>query len=157
MTHGEPPDPGANGLGLPPDHAFALAPELAAIGLSLGDFALSRVFLVEDGRFPWLMLVPRRANAREILDLSREDRRLLYGEIERAMAAMQRVAAPDKLNFGALGNVVAQLHVHIVGRFFSDPAWPGPVWGFGTPAPYPPHVAGITADRFRAALGLDAP
>lgn len=131
---------------------FTLDPRLAEIGLPLCDFALSHVFLLDDARFPWLMLVPRRASIAEIIDLAEADRHALFAETMRAAEALRAVSNPDKLNIGALGNMVRQLHVHVVARFASDPAWPGPVWGHGERVPYPPHMAGPLIDRFRAAL-----
>lgn len=137
-----------------PETGFMLDPRLEEVGLMLGDFALSRVFLLDDARFPWLMLVPRRKDVREILDLSEPDRQILFAETLRAAEALRSISKPDKLNIGALGNMVPQLHMHVVGRFASDPAWPGPVWGNGVRVPYPPHMAGPLIDRLRAALGL---
>jgi diadenosine tetraphosphate (Ap4A) HIT family hydrolase len=139
-----------------PETGFTLAPELAATTYALGDWPLCHVFLVDDQRFPWLMLVPRRANIAEIIDLSPPDRQQLFDEMMRASEALQGVAQPDKLNIGALGNMVRQLHVHVVARFVSDPAWPGPIWGHGTRAPYPPHMVGPVMDRLKKALGFDA-
>jgi len=118
-----------------PETGFVLDGALEAVGLPLGDWPLCRVFLFDDARYPWLMLVPRRADRREIIELSSEDQAQLFSEISRAMTALQGVAKPDKLNLGALGNVTPQLHIHIVGRYVSDEAWPGPVWGQGTRKP----------------------
>ena len=137
-----------------PETGYSLDPRLDEIGHPLGDFALSRVFLLDDARFPWVMLVPRRKDVSEILDLSEADRHALFAETLRAAEALRSVSKPDKLNIGALGNMVSQLHVHVIGRFASDPAWPGPVWGHGTRVPYPAHMAGPLIDRLRAALGL---
>jgi diadenosine tetraphosphate (Ap4A) HIT family hydrolase len=137
-----------------PETGFVLDPRLEAPGIALGDFPLCRVFLFDDARFPWLMLVPRRGGAVEILDLAPDDRQALFDETLRAAEALRAVSRPDKLNIGALGNVVPQLHMHIVGRFVSDAAWPGPVWGHGARQPYPPHMAGPLMDAFKARLGL---
>lgn len=137
-----------------PDSGFVLDPAIAATTYLLGDWPLSRVFLVDDARFPWLMLVPRRVGASEIIDLSPADRQQLFDETMRAAEALRAVAGPDKLNIGALGNIVRQLHLHIIGRFVSDPAWPGPVWGHGERLPYPPHMAGTKIDGFKRALGF---
>ncbi len=126
---------------------FVLDPRLAADTVHLGDLALSRVLLMDDARFPWLILVPRRAEASEITDLAEADGIALWQEIRLAAGVMQALAKPDKINVGALGNVVGQLHVHVVGRFLSDPAWPGPVWGFGTRSPYPLHASAQLAER----------
>lgn len=112
------------------ESAFALDPRLAADTVEVGDLALCRVLLMDDARFPWLILVPRRPDVSEITDLSEADAAALWREVRIATGVMQALSKPDKVNVGALGNVVAQLHVHVVGRFRSDPAWPGPVWGF---------------------------
>jgi diadenosine tetraphosphate (Ap4A) HIT family hydrolase len=130
--------------------AFSLDPRLAADTMPVGDLPLSTVLLLDDSRFPWLVLVPKRSGLSELTDLSDEDGAALMGEIRVATRVMLELAKPDKVNVGALGNVVAQLHVHVVGRFRSDPAWPGPVWGFGERAPYPPHAAAALIERAAA-------
>jgi len=117
--------------------------------LPVGDLSLCSVLLMNDSRFPWLILVPRRG-ASELTDLSDEDAGALMGEIRVATRVMLALAKPDKVNVGALGNLVPQLHVHVVGRFRSDPAWPGPVWGCGTPLPYPDHAAASLIERAAA-------
>ena len=122
-------------------HDFTLDPRLAADTVPVGDLTLSCVLLMNDARFPWLILVPRRAGLVELADLSPEDAQGLMEEIRIATRVMLALSQPDKVNVGALGNVVAQLHVHVVGRFRSDPAWPGPVWGHGARTPYPAHAA----------------
>lgn len=106
----------------------------------MAEWPLSRVLLMDDARFAWLILVPRRP-ALEIADLSAADRAQLMEEIARASAALRRAAPCDKLNVGALGNLVAQLHIHVVARRRDDAAWPGPVWGSGS------RVARPEADR----------
>ena len=131
---------------------FSLDPVLARDTLPLGAFKLSRVLLLNDSRYTWLVLVPRRAEVCEIIDLTPEDRAQLYREIESASEVIRAVAAPDKINIGALGNVVRQLHIHVLARFASDPAWPGPVWGHSPAVPYRAPLAGITLDKLRAAL-----
>lgn len=132
--------------------AFRLNPVFSRDFLCLGRLALSRVLLMNDARYPWLTLVPERPDIVEIIDLEPGDRTVLMNEIAAASEAIRMVQAPDKLNVGALGNHVPQLHVHVIGRFVSDPAWPGPVWGHSPAVPYPPHAAGIAADRLAAAL-----
>jgi diadenosine tetraphosphate (Ap4A) HIT family hydrolase len=127
---------------------FALDPRLAADTIPVGDLSLCSVLLMNDSRFPWLILVPQRADASEITDLSVEDAALLMAELRLATGVMLEVARPDKVNVAALGNIVPQLHVHVIGRFLSDPAWPGPVWGFGERNPYQPHAAQALIDRF---------
>lgn len=129
---------------------FALDPRLSADSVPVGDLALSSVYLMDDARFPWLVLVPRRGGASELTDLVAEDATALMEEIRIAVGVMLALAKPDKVNVGALGNIVPQLHVHVVGRFLSDPAWPGPVWGHGTRAPYPPHARAQMVERIGA-------
>src|SRR5918911_51578 len=133
---------------MPP--AFPLDPRLEADTRPVGNLALSSVLLLDDARFPWLVLVPRRVGVSELTDLSEDDAAALMGEIRLAVGVMQSLAKPDKVNVGALGNVVAQLHVHVVGRFRSDPAWPGPVWGYGERRPYPDHAVAALIERAAA-------
>jgi diadenosine tetraphosphate (Ap4A) HIT family hydrolase len=115
---------------------FALHPTLVRDTVEVCRLRLCRVLLMKDSRFPWLILVPER-EVREICDLPTADRADLIEEVARASEALRRLFRPDKLNVGALGNVVPQLHVHVVARFTVDAAWPGPVWGSGAPIPYP--------------------
>lgn len=129
---------------------FTLDARLAADTVPLGDLAVSRVLLMDDARFPWLILVPCRPGLTEIADLSDDDASALMGEIRLATRVLQSLSRPDKVNVAALGNVVAQLHVHVLGRFRSDPAWPGPVWGQGAREPYPPHARLQLVERARA-------
>lgn len=125
--------------------AFTLDPRLAADTVAVGRLALSRLLLMNDASYPWLILVPERPGLREIFELAVPDRALLIEEIAAAgralAAALSPGRAPDKLNVGALGNVVAQLHIHVVARYRDDPAWPGPVWGRAPARPYPPGAA----------------
>ena len=107
----------------------------------LAETELCWVRLQNDARWPWIVLIPRRPGLVELEELAPEDRALLFREITAAGAAVRAVgaalgAAVEKLNVGALGNVVPQLHVHVIGRRRGDAAWPGPVWGFGEPEPY---------------------
>jgi diadenosine tetraphosphate (Ap4A) HIT family hydrolase len=132
--------------------SFQLDPRLEADTIPLGRLALSRVLLMNDARYPWLILVPELPDLAEIIDLSEDSRITLMGEISAVSGALKALYAPDKLNVGALGNRVRQLHVHVLARFTSDAAWPGPVWGVGDAAPYPSHMAGVTADRIAGAL-----
>ena len=119
---------------------FATHPAFDAGSLALGSLGLSEVRLQLDSRFPWLILIPRVAGAREIEDLTPADRVQLTEEIVLAGRAVRAIgealgAPVEKLNVGALGNVTPQLHVHVVGRRSDDVAWPGPVWGVGGGAP----------------------
>lgn len=115
---------------------FELHPRLAADTVPVADWVLSRVLLMNDARFEWLVLVPRRRDAVELFDLSETDRRVLIEEIARAGTLLKTVSGAAKINVGALGNLVAQLHVHVVARRPGDAAWPGPVWGHSAPVPY---------------------
>jgi diadenosine tetraphosphate (Ap4A) HIT family hydrolase len=117
---------------------FVLDPRLAADTLPVCDLPLSVVRLMNDARFPWLILVPRRARASELIDLEPADRLRLWHEVALASRALESVAAPKKLNVAAIGNVVAQLHVHVVARHDNDAAWPRTVWGAGVAEPYEP-------------------
>ncbi|NEU12997.1 HIT domain-containing protein [Methylobacterium sp. BTF04] len=129
---------------------FTLDPTLAADTVHVGDLALCSVLLMDDARFPWLILVPRRPGASEITDLAPEDAHALMDEMRIATRVMLDLAKPDKVNVAALGNVVPQLHVHVIGRFLSDPAWPKPIWGIGTPTPYPLHARAQMIERIGA-------
>ena len=131
---------------------FALDPRLAADTLPLGDLKLSRALLMNDARYPWLILVPRRPNLSEIVELAAQDRAALMDEIAAASAFLRALPHVDKLNVGALGNIVEQLHIHVVGRTVGDPAWPGPVWGVGARRPYAPAAAEALLTQARAAL-----
>ena len=115
---------------------FEVHPRLKADTAHVTDWLLSRVLLMNDARYAWLILVPRRAGASELHDLTADDQKELMAEISRASAALKVATGADKINTGALGNLVPQLHVHVVARFKSDPAWPGPVWGHSPPRPY---------------------
>jgi diadenosine tetraphosphate (Ap4A) HIT family hydrolase len=115
---------------------LTLHPTLARDTVQIARLRLCRVLLMKDRRFPWLILVPERESVREIYELSAADRAVLIEEIAAVSEALARLFRPDKLNVGALGNVVPQLHVHVVARFTTDPAWPGPVWGSGAAVPY---------------------
>ena len=137
--------------------AFTLDPQLLADTIRIGDLPLSRVLLMNDARFPWLILVPRRAGAIEFLDLDRDDCMQLHAELRRAAVALRGQFAPHKLNVAALGNVVAQFHVHVIGRFRHDARWPQPVFGAGPALAYTAQQIQHTVSTLRAALlPLDA-
>lgn len=133
---------------------FALHPRLAADTLPVADLPLSRVLLMGDARFPWLILVPRRPALREITDLPAGERAGLMEEVALASRVLRDETGAEKLNVGALGNVIEQLHIHVVARFAADAAWPGPVWGSGAAVPYPGSAAEALAGRLAAALGF---
>jgi diadenosine tetraphosphate (Ap4A) HIT family hydrolase len=117
--------------------AFSLDPRLAADSVLVADGPLSQLRLVDDKRFPWLVLVPRLPGAVEWLDLDGAAQRLLLAEINLAGQLLRALGPVHKLNIGALGNVVRQLHVHVVARQEGDAAWPGPVWGSGPALRHP--------------------
>lgn len=131
---------------------MALHPTLARDTVEVARLPLCRLLLMNDRRFPWLILVPEREDAREIHELPRADRAALVEEIARVGEAMTRLFQPDKLNVGALGNIVPQLHVHVVARFAADPAWPGPVWGSGAAVPYEASELAAIRERLAAAF-----
>ena len=110
---------------------FVLDERLAADSLFLADGPLSQVRLMDDARWPWIVLVPRVDGASEWIDLDGNQQRLLLAEINLVSRRLRAEPGVDKLNLGALGNVVRQLHVHLVGRHADDAAWRGPVWGSG--------------------------
>ena len=115
---------------------MALHPRLAADCLRLGAFPLCELLLMNDARYPWTILVPRREGVREIYELTGADQMQLLHESSLLARAMAEALIPDKLNIAAIGNLVPQLHVHHVARFRDDAAWPAPIWGRGTPEPY---------------------
>jgi len=115
---------------------FACDPRLAADTYVVGETPLSQVLLMNDARYPWLILVPRRCDVTEPFELSEADQAQLWQDSMRLGEAMKAHFAADKLNIAALGNQVAQLHVHHIARFHADDAWPGPVWGIGNAVPY---------------------
>lgn len=113
--------------------AFTLDTRLKADTTAITKLALCTVRLMRDGRFLWLVLVPERSGISELFDLSREDQALLMKEISISARLLKAYAACDKINIAMFGNMVSQLHVHIIARFEADPAWPGSAIGFGTP------------------------
>jgi diadenosine tetraphosphate (Ap4A) HIT family hydrolase len=116
--------------------AWSLHPQLARDGLALGELPLSHVLVMNDANYPWLVLVPRRPGLVEIIDLGEGDRIQLMAEISAVAGGLKRATRCDKLNIAALGNSVAQLHVHVIARFRNDAAGPRPVWGQVPARPY---------------------
>jgi diadenosine tetraphosphate (Ap4A) HIT family hydrolase len=138
---------------------FALDPAFVATAAELGELGLCHARLQLDARYPWIVLIPRVAGARELEDLSVADRARLIEETVLAGSAVRAVAqvlglAVDKLNVGALGNVTPQLHVHILGRRVGDPAWPGPVWGHSAGEAYEAKVLAQAVAAAKTALSL---
>jgi len=134
---------------------FTLDPRLEADTILLGDMALSRVLLMNDSRFPWLILVPRREGLVEITDMTPFERRALFEEAALAADRLKLLTGAKKINIATLGNVVAQLHVHVIARFEDDAVWPNPVWGAGVAEPYDDPEPVL--DRFRRALTPEVP
>lgn len=133
---------------------FHLDEQLANDTIFVGDLSLSRVLLMNDSRFPWAILVPRRADLVEFHDLDPTARRDLMDEAATVSAALQKLTGASKMNVATLGNVVRQLHVHVIARREDDDAWPRPVWGIGAPLAYGPGEADACAAALKAALGL---
>ena len=123
-----------------PTTGFTLHPSLHTDTVFVTDWALCRVLLMKDARFPWLILVPRRAGIMEIHELALEERLVMIEEVARASEKLKALSAADKINVGALGNLVSQLHIHVIARRTGDVAWPGPVWGSGHSVAYTEHA-----------------
>lgn len=117
---------------------FVLHERLAADTVHIIDWPLCAVLLLNDSNYPWVVLVPRRHGVVEIHELDKTDRAILMEEIAEAATRLQKATGAHKMNVGALGNVVPQLHVHIIARFTSDSAWPRPVWGAVPAQPFTP-------------------
>jgi diadenosine tetraphosphate (Ap4A) HIT family hydrolase len=115
---------------------FELHPKLAADTHLVGDLPLCRVLLMNDSAYPWLILVPRRQGLRDLSDLHQNDLDLLWPELIKTESTLRAFSNAEKMNVGALGNLVPQLHIHIIARFAADAAWPSPVWGKFPPMPY---------------------
>lgn len=131
---------------------FHLHPTLAQDTEFVTDLALCRVLLMRDATYPWVILVPRRAGLRELVDLDETDAASLTAEIRQTSRVLQALYAPFKLNVAALGNMVEQLHIHIIVRRQGDPAWPRPIWGAVPPSPYEPASLHRTLDELRSVL-----
>ena len=132
--------------------SFTLDPRLEAESIPLKELPLSKALLRDDARFPWVVLVPRRWGLTEIHELARDEREILMEEIAKVSAALRALPGAEKINVGALGNLVPQLHVHVVARHAGDAAWPGPVWGVGEREPYAPDALADLAAALRDVL-----
>lgn len=132
---------------------FTLHPRLASDCRILGDLPVCRLLLMNDRRYPWCILVPRYPGLRELHDVPGEARTGLLDEIEAVSRALIDVCRVYKINVGALGNMVEQLHVHVVGRTQGDAAWPGPVWGSGPAEPYSARELEVLAAKVAGAAG----
>jgi diadenosine tetraphosphate (Ap4A) HIT family hydrolase len=131
--------------------SFHLDPKIAADSAPVADLPLCLLRLMNDARYPWLLLVPQRPET-EIFELAPPDRAMLLDEIAQASATLRAVTGCHKLNVAALGNVVRQLHVHVIARFTNDASWPRPVWGVGEAVAYEPARRDRLIGEIRAAL-----
>jgi diadenosine tetraphosphate (Ap4A) HIT family hydrolase len=119
---------------------FTLHPQLAADTETITSLSVCRVLLMNDSRFPWLILVPERPELRDLHELEAEDYQTAANEIRAVSHHLANHFGADKMNVAALGNMVPQLHIHIIARFTGDAAWPKPVWGVGNAVPYTPEA-----------------
>lgn len=135
--------------------AWTLHSQLEKDTINVGDLPLCRVVVIKDANYPWLLLVPRRPETVEIIDLDEVEQAQLMTEITRVARALKDITKCDKLNIAALGNVVPQLHVHVIARRSSDAAWPRPVWGVAQPLDHDPQEVAnfISALRRKIWLG----
>lgn len=131
---------------------YALDERLANDSQSILHLDLCDLRIARDSRWPWLILVPRRPDVSEVFDLSPSDQMWLAQEQTRVAVALKQVTAADKINIAAIGNVVRQLHVHVVARFENDENWPRPIWGHGTPIPHSDESLTLMATKLRGLL-----
>ncbi|WP_299809161.1 HIT domain-containing protein [uncultured Roseibium sp.] len=134
---------------------FNLNPRLEGDSYFVADLPLCAVRLMKDATYPWLMLIPRKQDMVEIIDLDEQDQQQLIKEIARASKVLRSVINCEKLNVAALGNQVSQLHVHVIARFRDDAAWPGPVWGAVPAQPYEPEKADDLIEQLRDAFASE--
>lgn len=131
---------------------FELDPRLEADTLPLADLPLCRALLMNDARYPWVVLVPRRDSVSEVFELSQDEQAQLWRETIALGTAMKEIFHGDKLNIATLGNVVNQLHIHLVVRYTDDACWPAPVWGNGSPEPYELPLQGSRREQLLAQI-----
>ena len=134
---------------------WSLHPQLAKDTIDIGDLPLSRVLVIKDANYPWLLLVPRKPDVVELIDLDEVEQAQFLTETTRVARALKHVAKPDKLNIAALGNVVPQLHMHIIARRKTDAAWPRPVWGVVPAIPHDPEEVKNFILAIRKKIWLD--
>jgi diadenosine tetraphosphate (Ap4A) HIT family hydrolase len=134
---------------------FVLDQRLLQDTLPVGDFPLSRLLLSNDSQYPWFILVPRRADISEVFQLSDADQAQLWKETTVLSKALSQLFQADKMNVGALGNVVSQLHMHVIVRHKHDIAWPTPVWGKYPAVPYSAEQVADILTRLKTALTVD--
>lgn len=134
---------------------FALDPRLEQDTLHMGDFPLCRLLLMNDASYPWFILVPRRADLSELFQLEAADQRSLWRETNLLAELIKDVFKADKMNVASLGNMVSQLHVHVIARRRGDAAWPAPVWGHQPAVPYREEQAREVRAKLRLVLDPD--
>lgn len=132
---------------------YQLHPQLEKDTHKIGEYALSDVLLMNDARYPWVILVPKREAMRELHDLTDDEIQQLMRESSFTAKAMVNLFGADKMNVAALGNIVEQLHLHHVARFSTDEAWPKPIWGMGNAQPYSDVAASVMLSQLRRELG----
>ena len=132
--------------------AFGLNDRLRGDSEFVVTLGLCQLRLMDDRRWPWLILVPQRPGIEELFELKPLDQALLTFETNLAAEALKKVTDATKINVGALGNIVRQLHVHVIARHANDPNWPGPVWGFGTREPYGADEKKALIDKISKAI-----
>lgn len=132
--------------------SFALHPRLAADTLFVSGHSGGQILLMNDSRFPWLLIVPEIDDAKELHALPAQAQHALLNAINLCSGVLSDLFQPYKLNVAAIGNVVAQLHVHVVARYTNDAAWPNPVWGQGQALPYETDQAEALLARLRPLL-----
>jgi len=131
---------------------FQLHPQLVSDTVGVVDLDLCQVLLMNDQNYPWVLMVPKRPDLREMHDLSPGDQQMLGSEITQVSRAMQRLFKADKMNVAALGNMVPQLHIHVIARYKNDSAWPGPVWGILPTKAYRPDALTAMTAKLKEAL-----
>ncbi len=134
---------------------FALDSRLQQDCLVIGDFPLCRLLLMNDSNYPWFILVPRREEVSELFQLDADDQRQLWQETTLLAETLKDIFAADKMNVATLGNVVSQLHMHVIVRWREDASWPAPVWGRHPAQPYSEQQVGQVVDKLRSVLAED--
>ena len=136
------------------EEGFRMHPKLVADTAGIGPLPLSAARLMKDARYPWLILVPRRPKMRGFIELQDNEQSLLLEEIRRCCELFKALHKPARINIAMIGNIVPQLHVHIVARFTNDASWPSPVWGIGEAQPYPPEILEARVARYKQFFGI---
>ncbi|MBT4921512.1 MAG: HIT family protein [Rickettsiales bacterium] len=135
---------------------FTLDTRLKADTIEIADLNISKLLLMNDKNYPWFIIVPKKANAVEIFDLDDLSQKLLFQEISKVSEYLKRFYRADKVNIGALGNQVSQLHIHVIMRYKTDIAWPNPVWGYTLAIKYSEEeIEGIRNDIAKLVADVD--